>query len=576
MPDPVASGASPTSRAGSAGRAASASPLPAGGVVALALVGALLCVPALGGGFVYDDHRFLETNTRLAFPGVLWRAFTDPSVQTGDGTHAGLWRPLRTLLFAVQRAVFGEAPFGWHVVSLLLHGVCCAALALLLRGVVRCRWAVSVGALAFAWHPVQAECVGWVSSQGDLLALALVTTALLLARGGREQAALAAGACGLLAKEQAAVWPLLVLLTASLPSVHRTGWERRRWLRHAAFAGAVTLVFVAVRHAVLDEPFQEGGLTRGAASPAELAAMLAHQAAALVAPVRPVFDWQMPWPLPPAGRFLALALAAVPFILLASRRLRTASAWFLVALVPTLFVQGVLPLNIRVADRFLLFALPALSIGVARIVASVRAARAPAILAVAMLAVLVVPPLLAFRSDESLWSRTAAHVPGHWRANAWSGAAALAGGDVDGALPLLEQAVAAGPLDAKTHYLFATALEQSARSARRPNPDTFRRARDEYRTAAGLWSQPGRQEGRAALWPLARLASIELTLALGEVPAAEAAVRSLLRETAPQLPEAARETWTRRRDSLAAGLTRFARDGELGARLRAWTEEALR
>lgn len=86
-----------------------------------ALLALLVFVPTLHGGFVYDDHRFLESNPHLGDPSILWRAFTDPSCQTADGTHAGLWRPLRTLLFALERAVFGGGAAGPHAVSVALH-----------------------------------------------------------------------------------------------------------------------------------------------------------------------------------------------------------------------------------------------------------------------------------------------------------------------------------------------------------------------------------------------------------------------------------------------------------------------
>jgi hypothetical protein len=165
-------------------------PLPAA-----ALVGAvafLVYVPALFGGFVFDDSILLIENEHvhsLTSPG---RFFTDPDTLSSVGAlHS--YRPLRTLLFAVQWSLFGDRPLGYHLVSALLHAVTCVLLLLLLR-----RWT----SLA----------------RGALLA------ALLFA--------LAAGA-----KESAVVLPVLLLIRWHL--LPRSEGSSRRWV-------TALLVFVAL------------------------------------------------------------------------------------------------------------------------------------------------------------------------------------------------------------------------------------------------------------------------------------------------------------------------------------------
>src|SRR5262249_11090515 len=134
---------------------------------------------AANGDFVYDDHRFLDGNPNLEKASIVWRAFTDPSCQTGDGTEAGLWRPLRTLSFPLDRAVFADGALGPHLVNLALHATGAALVFLLLRRFGARALAAFCGATVFAVHPAQTECVAWVSSRGDLLAFVLVAGALL-------------------------------------------------------------------------------------------------------------------------------------------------------------------------------------------------------------------------------------------------------------------------------------------------------------------------------------------------------------------------------------------------------------
>src|SRR5262249_14927579 len=139
-------------------------------------------------------------------------------------------------------------------------------------------------------------------------------------------------------------------------------------------AAAVTIAFLLVRQTLLAEPTQQGGLGHGAIRAPQLVAMLGHQTWYAFVPVGTLFDWQMPFGGPPWGAVLA---AAIPVAGALWRPTRAASLWFLAALLPTLFVQAVVPLNILVADRFLLFALPGLAIAAARAADAGRSALVP-------------------------------------------------------------------------------------------------------------------------------------------------------------------------------------------------------
>jgi hypothetical protein len=171
----------------------------------VAAVAAAAFLPALSFGFVYDDHRFLAENDNLTGASVVWRAFADPACQTADATYAGLWRPLRTLSFALDRALFGQRAWGPHAVNVVLHSAAAAALFALLRRIGAGVTAACAGAVLYALHPVQVECVAWVSSRGDLLAAALLFSSTALDLSGSRRWALALGAAALFAKEQAVV-----------------------------------------------------------------------------------------------------------------------------------------------------------------------------------------------------------------------------------------------------------------------------------------------------------------------------------------------------------------------------------
>ncbi len=535
-------------------------------VLAAAALSVVVFLPALGGEFVYDDHRFYAGNDALTSWSVLWRAFSDPVVQTADGTHAGLWRPLRTLSFALDRALFADAAWGPHLVNVLLHGVASGLLGAVLLRLSATPVAAFLGAAVYGVHPAQVEVVAWISSRGDLLAAALVWGALLLALRGRDRWGLLLGGLALLAKEQAIVWPALLTVTLLCDGRH---W--RAILRRVALPVALVLVFVAVRHVLLVEPLQEGGL--GAPGPAGVAAMLGHQVWSTWFPVGALFDWQMPLPARGAAAVVAPLVATLAFAGLASTTTRRATAWFLVALVPTLFIQLVVPLNIRVADRFLLFALPALALIVVRVAALRRGTPAVA-LGVVCLAVLTIGEIPAWADGSSLWTRTAERSPGHWRAESWLGAQAITDDDLPLAVEHLERAATAGPSDAKTRFLLADALWRLASAG--PSEQSVhltRRARDEFVMCLRLYASGARQEGAELLEPLAMLTMLDLTLVLGERDRAEAMLRSRIRLASPKIHPLSRAAWDHRLELLTQRIEVHLDPGlesPLAPRVREW------
>jgi len=521
---------------------------------------------ALSLGFVYDDHRFFVANDALEQGSVLWRAFLDPAVQTADDSYAGLWRPLRTLSFALDRALF-EGATGSHAVNLLLHGCGTALVAALLR-----QWRCGalgalLGALVYAFHPIQVECVAWISSRGDLLAAALMWAALLAHGRGLTLPALACGGAALLSKEQAVVWPLLVPLSLVL-----TGVPLRRALRQAIVPALLVVLFVVVRAALLEEPLQEGGLGKGAVDGFLLARMLGVQALTVVLPGEALFDWQMPYD---ASALHVTCLVGVACLaLLVPRSTRVPAAWFLAALVPTLFVQAVVSLNILVADRFLLFALPALAYCVARGITLRPVVVAPAaVIALSFLAA-TEWSLPHWKNDETLWTRTAAQTPGHWRAHTWLGRRALERRDLLAATSHLKRAAEARPDSGLTQFLAGQAYE--ARFTLAQDARDLRRARIHYGNALALFrDRTQRQEGRAAHLPVTGLAYADVTLGVGDVGGARRLVEQMLAGRPPRIPPNGRAGWEQRLSLLAAHVEKYLDagsepPGRLAPRLREW------
>ncbi len=187
------------------------------GLAAVAAYGA--CLEA---GVAWDDGPLLASNPEIRSLREPRRFFTDPTTG-GPASWASrhLYRPLRTVAYALQWAVFPGAAWGFHVTSLLLHAAGAAAvgwLTGLLFG--RGQW---IAAALWLLHPALSENVLYLAAQGNLLCLLFAVLAagwhvtwLRTGRAGARIGSLSAAAAAMLSYEAGAVTPLLLLLTESL------------------------------------------------------------------------------------------------------------------------------------------------------------------------------------------------------------------------------------------------------------------------------------------------------------------------------------------------------------------------
>ena len=86
----------------------------------VALAAVLVHGRAFENGFALDDIRLVESNPAIDSLARIPHLFLEPYWNT-PGEHYGLYRPLTVVSLAIDRAVFGPAPFGFHLVNVLLH-----------------------------------------------------------------------------------------------------------------------------------------------------------------------------------------------------------------------------------------------------------------------------------------------------------------------------------------------------------------------------------------------------------------------------------------------------------------------
>ena len=194
------------------------------------------------------------------------------------GHPSGLYRPLVLLSFALEHAIFGLEPLGYHAANLALH----AAVAWLAFGVVvkltgDGRLAL-LAALLFVLHPVHAEAIAPVAGRSELLAAFFFLLAwnshLQALSGGRRWAVLGwlAFFAALLSKESSVLLPAALLLGDAARAAPRAALRelglrigaeiRGGWRRYAAYA-APLLAALALRTYALGAPLKPAGMAIG-------------------------------------------------------------------------------------------------------------------------------------------------------------------------------------------------------------------------------------------------------------------------------------------------------------------------
>ena len=230
---------------------------------------------ALRNGFALDDVFLVGSNPAIATAANIPKLFLSP-YWDAPGESYGLYRPLTIASFAVDRAVMGSGPLGFHLTNVLLHaGVSALAWFALRRAGTRYGTALA-GAGLFAVLPVHSEAVANVAGRAELLAALFVLSAWLAHRRGSRVAAAALFFCALLSKESAILAPALFLLDDRVRD--RRG-VRELAPRYAGFAAA--LVGMLVLRVVALGPHQTAEGTIALDNPAAAAGFTPRIATAL-------------------------------------------------------------------------------------------------------------------------------------------------------------------------------------------------------------------------------------------------------------------------------------------------------
>lgn len=392
---------------------------PARAAFLAAVIALAVYANAPANGFAYDDVAVIQQDSVVHSLGSIPQLFA--RTYWRDTTLA-LYRPLTTATFAVDWVISDGSAAWFHGANMLWHALA-TALATLLIAALFGNVAALAGGVLFAVHPVHVEAVANIVGRAEVIAACFVFgagLAWLRLRGPLRIAVVALlFALGLLAKESVIALPLLLLLLDAAAGRLRRGgigeYARSRAGAYVALA-LVAVAYLLLRGAVL------GGIAPTRVDPAlELAqspvtrVLTALQAwphylrlllfpRTLLADYGPRIIMPVP-PLTPAawlGAVILLAALGWGVIAFGQGRGRAALLllWVPVALLPV--SNLVLPIGVIVAERLLYVPSLAPVAAAGALVALALRRRSELVRAVALVALLLVAGLGAYRT----WLRT--------------------------------------------------------------------------------------------------------------------------------------------------------------------------
>jgi len=471
-----------------------------------------LYASTFGDAWVYDDFPIIVNNPDIR---SLHNFFAD--------SYPG--RPLRELTYLIDYALFGLKPAGWHIQSILWHGLNATLLFHLALRLGGSRAAAWTAALLFLAHPIEVEAVASPANRKEDLVLAfslLSLHAYLSAfKAARHRiawlcAAAALGLVAFLGKEIAIALPLVFLAyeLACVPKEERLITRFPRILG-AAFAAGATAFFIwylqlGGRAFFLHESLgrlRRFDSTLNTASESTHIAMVLKSAAIMVSklllPLRLAADYAYPLPSSWADPWVIAGIAGLVVYGLA--------LWLSIRRQPLVFLglvwlgafwlptSNLWPFGYYAADRYLYA--PSAGFCLALAVALTKVCRKPAILATAVALILSLTVILTWqqervwRTPETLWTQAVRVSPTSSHALGFLGAVKMDQGNYMEAFQLDTRALAANPANPLAHYDLGQIYERAGnrelalqhyRRFLQINHPTYRREAQEVRRHLAL------------------------------------------------------------------------------------------
>lgn len=220
-------------------------------LLTLLSISVVIYAPVLKTGFFLDDDYLITNNPHIRQLSNAPEFFVNRATMASTVWPDPLYRPVRTLWWAILHALFGANPFAFHIAGLFLHMLNSILLMVLISALFDKKENTSLpafaGAVLFFLHPSNVETVSWISAQGVLLALLFCLLALLVGiKSNGYLGAITSGIfylCGSFSYENAVVLPLFFMVIVFVQGGFSLLKENKKFLLSFGVALLIYLLF---------------------------------------------------------------------------------------------------------------------------------------------------------------------------------------------------------------------------------------------------------------------------------------------------------------------------------------------
>ena len=139
----------------------------------------LVYSPIFNGPFFFDDNIFIEHNSYVKSFDIQ-KIYTSSTTAGSGITGDNFYRPNAQTIYAFLFFTFGARPIMFHLVSIILHGLCGFLIFLLFSDLgIRGKYSLIAG-LIFLLHPIQTQAVSYISGLSEPLMAAGILGALVI------------------------------------------------------------------------------------------------------------------------------------------------------------------------------------------------------------------------------------------------------------------------------------------------------------------------------------------------------------------------------------------------------------
>jgi len=184
------------------------------GISTIVVLGCIAYFNALFGAFVWDDFGQVRQNYFIRSLSNLPKFFTGGTFGDGAYLTGAYYKPLMTFSYAIIWSLFGNQPFFFHLLQIILHIINSILVFVLFRKFFKQQLALFL-ALIFLVHPINVEAVAYISALQEPLFFLFGMSALHLSLKEPISAkrTLAIGLlllCSLLSKETGILFILII------------------------------------------------------------------------------------------------------------------------------------------------------------------------------------------------------------------------------------------------------------------------------------------------------------------------------------------------------------------------------